>query len=359
MSLFVLNSGVAAVGPGTSNATEQSAPTIEFTFVPKFGTFKLLRGSVTGVDPKDYRVAVYIYVGSGWWTKPYWSNPLTEILKDGTWECDITTGGIDEQATKIKAFLVAKVYNPPLMSGNGTLPAELLQNSVANTEATRAPKFRTISFSGYEWLVKSSIGRVGPGPNFFSDGTKYVWVDDEGYLHLRIKRKDGRWYCPEVISKRSFGYGKYVFHLASRVDQLDRNTVLGLFTWDDSPEFAHREIDIEFSRWSQAANENSQYVVQPYYGFGNLHRFDTGQKQVESTHSFEWREGGVVFKSVQGDNIDVADSSQLIDLWMYTGSGVPKPGNENVRMNLWLFEGNPPVSGSAIEIVVKKFEFIP
>jgi len=337
----------------------QTDAAIEFTSVPKFGSFKLLKGSVAGVDPKDYRVAVYIYVGSGWWTKPYWSTPLTEIMKDSTWECDVTTGGIDEQATKIKAFLVAKGYSPPLMSGNGTLPAELFGNSVADTEATRAPKFRTISFSGYKWLVKSSISRVGPGPNYFSDSAKHVWVDDQGYLHLRLKRRNGKWQCPEVISKRSFGYGRYIFHLASAVDQLDQNVVLGIFTWDDSPEFEHREIDIEFSRWSQPTNKNSQYVIQPYYRFGNIHRFDTQLKQVDSTHSFEWRENGIVFKSVQGDDINSPDSGQLIDLWMHTGSDIPKPGNENARINLWLFGGNPPVSESAVEVIVKKFEFVP
>jgi hypothetical protein len=337
----------------------QPEPSIEFTSVPKFGSFKLLKGIVAEVEPKDYRVAVYIFVGSGWWTKPFWSSPLTVISKDSTWSCDITTGGIDEQATKIKAFLVAKDYNPPLMSGNGTLPAELFENSVANTEAARAPKFRTISFSGYEWLVKTSVIRVGPGPNYFSDSAKHVWVDDQGYLHLRIKRRKGKWLCPEVISKRSFGYGRYIFHLASRVDQLDENVVLGLFTWDDSPEFEHREIDIEFSRWSQPNNENSQYVTQPYFRFGNIHRFDTQLRQVDSTHSFEWRENSIVFKSVQGVDIDSPDSGQLIDLWVYTGRDIPRPGNENARINLWLFGGNPPISDSSVEVIIKKFEFVP
>src|SRR5262245_19181302 len=43
-------------------------------------------------------------------TKPYWSLPATLILADGTWTCDITTGGVDERATEIVAFLVPKTF---------------------------------------------------------------------------------------------------------------------------------------------------------------------------------------------------------------------------------------------------------
>jgi hypothetical protein len=41
-----------------------------------------------------------------------------------------------------------------------------------------------------------------------------------------------------------------VFTIDSRVDLLDRNIVLGLFTWDTyAPQYNYREIDFEFSRW--------------------------------------------------------------------------------------------------------------
>jgi hypothetical protein len=53
--------------------------------------------------------------------------------------CDITTGGIDQNATKIAAYLVPNGYSPPLMYGDSTLPAELEQNSVAKVETTRSP----------------------------------------------------------------------------------------------------------------------------------------------------------------------------------------------------------------------------
>ena len=250
-----------------------SEPIIEFNYVPPYGSFEDLTGQVWNVNPPDYKVAVYIYV-SGWWTKPYWDYPLTPINNDGTWTCDITTGGIDQNATKIAAFLVPNGYDPPLMFGGQTLSSELYQHSVAHVEVERPAILRTITFSGYDWNVKSCETLAGPGPNYFSDREEDVWVDEDGQLHLKITKRNGRWYCTEVFTEASLGYGKYIFYVASRVDQLDKNIVLGLFTWDDTaPEHNCREIDIEFAKWGKETNDNAQYVVQPWDSPENIHTF--------------------------------------------------------------------------------------
>ncbi|HCU38478.1 MAG TPA: hypothetical protein DGT21_24585 [Armatimonadetes bacterium] len=109
---------------------------IEFTRVPPRGSSALLRGRAIGVDPGQYRIAVYIYV-SGWWTKPYWDAPLTPLRPDGTWSCDVTTGGIDESATAISAYLVPRGYAPPLLAGDGVIPDELERHAVASVAVRR------------------------------------------------------------------------------------------------------------------------------------------------------------------------------------------------------------------------------
>jgi exo-beta-1,3-glucanase (GH17 family) len=116
-------------GPGT--------PTVAFTFVPPRGSFDNLVGQVLHVSPVDHRIAVYIKVGSGWWTKPFFTNPTTRIRPDGSWTCDITTGGIDQQATAIVAYLIPAGYSPPLVSGQPTLPAELDAKAGAKASVTR------------------------------------------------------------------------------------------------------------------------------------------------------------------------------------------------------------------------------
>jgi hypothetical protein len=125
-------SGNAVVGgPGT--------PTIQFSYVPPYGSNNNLNGQVAHVRPVDCKVAVFIKVGGGWWNKPTWAAPLTDIRPDGSWTCDITTGGSDSTATEIAAYLVPVGYTPPQMSGQATFPTELGVNAIANCHVTRSP----------------------------------------------------------------------------------------------------------------------------------------------------------------------------------------------------------------------------
>jgi hypothetical protein len=353
---------VQASGPtGVSKwSNTQSVTTkIDFTDVPDYGTFDNLHGKVCNVNPADYKVAVYIYVpgAGGWWTKPTFAYPLTSIRSNGTWTCDITTGGIDHLATQIAAFLVPNGYYPPRRDGHSSLPGALLE--YPHVLAIRSSTSRVITFSGYEWEVKSSEWPVGPGPNYFSDRNEDVWIDENGWLHMRIVPRSGLWYCTEVITTQSFGYGMYTFTLASRVDQLDKNVVLGLFTWDDAaPEHNYREIDIEFSRWGEETGDNSQFVVQPWGHTGNRHRFNMNLRGDHSTHSFDWSLNNIQFSSFHG-HVSPPDPNDEIESWLYAGTDIPPEGDENARINLWLLDSNPPSDGEAVEAVIEAFEFIP
>lgn len=112
-----------------------SNPGLEFISVPPIGSEDNLTGRVKGVRPEDYRVAVYIYV-SGWWNKPYFDNPLTVPECNSNFNCDITTGGIDPSATKIRAYLVTKNYDPPLIEG-GNIPNSIEEDALARIEVIR------------------------------------------------------------------------------------------------------------------------------------------------------------------------------------------------------------------------------
>jgi exo-beta-1,3-glucanase (GH17 family) len=114
-------------------------PEIQFVYVPPYGSFDYLKGQVWHVQPADYKVAVYIRVGSGWWTKPTWAAPLTSINCDGTWTCNITTGGNDHIANTIAAYLLPNGYDPPSASGDSVLPTALIENSAAYVEVIRSP----------------------------------------------------------------------------------------------------------------------------------------------------------------------------------------------------------------------------
>ncbi|MGA7303715.1 MAG: glycosyl hydrolase family 18 protein, partial [Rhodothermales bacterium] len=218
---------------------------------------------------------------------------------------------------------------------------------------------RTIQFSGRTWIVKSAESSVvGPGPNYFSDKGPDVWVDESDRLHMRIVNRDGKWFSSEVITEEPLGYGAYTFTLASRIDQIDPNAVLGLFTWDTgAPEYNYREIDIEFSKWGNASDPtNSQYVVQPWDTPGNLVRFTTALDADFSTHTFDWQQNSVQFSSNQGHGDPLGGE---IFSWDYTGDDVPPEGTNsgNARINLWLTNGQPPTDGQDIEVIIESFTY--
>jgi len=360
---FMMSQFVLAICIGTlfSSAAFCDIPDIYFTHVPPYGTVGNLSGQVSDVTYSNYKVLVYIYV-SGWWNKPSWASPLTSINPDGSWTCNITpVVPSDTYATQIIAFLIPNgAYQDPAweMAGDSVLPAELYAYPYIIIQ--RTPADRAIRFSNHNWAVKVGTG-LGPGPNNFSDSVNNVWVDGNGYLHLKITHPDSEWYCSEIISDESFGYGTYVFTVDSRLDSLDRNIVLGLFTWDTyAPEYNYREIDFEFSRWQNLSNDIGQYVIQPWDTPGNIHRFDfdyAGQGDT-TTHVMTWRPDRIYFKSYYGDFALAPPPENIIRDWYYAGSDNPPPGGENARMNLWLILGYAPNDGLEKELVITDFQFL-
>jgi hypothetical protein len=138
--LFALASGVVgcAAGPSCNTVTSgPGTPSIALTSVPPIGSTNNLKGQVLHVAPADYYAAVYIDVAGGFWTKPYWDSPETQLDCDKTFTTDITTGVEDQKATEITAFLLPTSYEPPLLGGEESLPAALYSNAVATVSVNR------------------------------------------------------------------------------------------------------------------------------------------------------------------------------------------------------------------------------
>jgi len=345
------------IQPQPPTEVSGTKPSITITRVPPAGagsdTWGTIAGLVRGVNVEACKVVIFAY-GDTWYVQPLANSPYTSIGSDGKWETGIHLG------FEYAALLVKSSYKPSATTD--TLPkvgGDVLAIAKATpNQSGSSPAVKTIHFSDYEWKVKSSQGQVGPGPNYFSDSSDNVWVDDKERLHLRITHHDNRWYCAEVISQRSFGYGTYRFYLDTPVDNLDPNIVLGLFTWSDEPAYSHREIDIECTRWGNANDTtNAQFVVQPYNPPGHLLRFQIPH-ETNTTHSFTWKQDSIFFQSLKGHDVTTTEKSDVIKQWTYTQS-IPKAGGENARINLWLVAGGAPKDGKEAEIIIKKFEFLP
>lgn len=240
-----------------------------------------------------------------------------------------------------------------------------------------------VHFSGYTWDVKiSEEYAIGPGPNYFSGYYEDVFVDEQGYLHMRIAEHDGKWYSSEVVSQMAMGYGTYTFVVQGDLENIPDNITLGLFTWDNNTFFeqANSEIDIEFSKWGNPTLHNTlHYSVQPV-NFGPYYPERTnnpvtapGELIGVTTHQFIWTDTLITWKSFRGED---ADAEFQIASWNFdldnparikneNGNSsapivIPAPGETtNARINFWLLPwvSPSPTDGMEQEVVIRKFVY--
>jgi len=324
-------------------------PTIQITRIPPAGAggpqkLDLIEGSVHGAQPGQQ---VVLYAHSGiWWVQPLAAEPATKILPDGNWKNSTHLG------TEYAALLVDAKYHPLMQTdalperGNGVIAVAVVKG-VPNLGAAE----KTLHFSGYDWVVRSAGSDRGGEPNDFDPAN--AWVDQKGFLHLRMQERNGKWTCAEVNLSRSLGYGTYNFVVEDSA-HLSPSAVLGLFTWDlaHSQDFRN-EIDIELSRWGDPQSKNAQYVIQPFYVPANVARF--AMPSGAATHSFRWEPGRVSFTTFVGQR---AMSKHIVSQHVFT-SGIPVPANENVHMNLYDFRHSRNPVQQPSEVVIEKFEYLP
>ena len=325
------------------------AASIAFTTVPaaeEGGSARTaeIAGHVAGASPGD---RIVIYARSGiWWVQPLVAEPFTTIGPDGRWTSTIHLG------TEYAALLVRPGYRPPetanVLPASGGLVAAVSTVQGRGMVASRpAP---TLMFSGYEWEVRQTPSDRG-GANDYDPAN--AWVDAAGCLHLKIARREADWASAEVILKRSLGYGTYVF-VVRDVSQIDPAAALGLLTWDPGPEQNHRELNVEISRWGDRTAQNAQYVVQPFYMAPNVSRFEAPPGRL--THSIRWEPGVASFRTVAGTR----PMSAAAPIAAHTfAAGIPVPGTETVRMNLYYFRHSRTSLQREVEVVIEKFQYLP
>ncbi len=345
-SCVALTIGLSVVG--CPKDTPRANPSVQFSAVPPAaagGTDRVapIGGRVTGAR-SGQRIVIYAKSGV-WWVQPTTAQPFTNVELDGTWKSTIHLG--DEYA----ALLVDAGYRPantrdalpPL--GNGVVAMATVQGG--GDFVTRASK--VLTFSGYEWDVRSMPSDRGGTNDYDPDN---AWTDAQGRLHLKLAQREGRWTSAEVILKRGLGHGTYFFTVRD-VSGLDPAAALGLLTWDtEGVDQNHRELDVEISRWGDPKIPNAQYVVQPFYEPANVSRFDAPGGTL--THSFRWEPGRVIFRTFRG----AGASGAPVAGHEFT-SGVPTPGGEHVRMNLYYFRFAPAPPQSDVEVVIERFQYVP
>ena len=98
--------------------------------------------------------------------------------------------------------------------------------------------------------------------------------------------------------------------------------------------------------------------MQPFDTPGHLVRFAVPAGVTNSTHSFVWETNRVTFQSQRGSYTPSPAPTNIIRTWTYP-LDVPQSGDENIRINLWLFNGAAPTDHQEIEVIIKSFAFLP
>jgi len=305
----------------------------------------MIEGRVIGAQ-SGHRIVLFAKSGV-WWVQPRRDEPFTRIESDSTWK------SLTHLGREYAALLVEPGYNPPTTietlptEGDGVIARATIQGSSPSSESATI-----LNFSGYEWKVRSVSSERGGQKNEYAPAN--VWVDENGFLHLRIARKSDHWTCAELRLTRSLGYGSYLM-VVREVSHFEPPVVLSMFTWDQAAsEENHREIGIELTRWGDPAGKNAQYAIQPYYVPANVARFTAPSGLL--THLFRWEPGKASFRTVRGS--EPGNSASVISEHVFT-SGIPSSGNELLHLNLYLFGNTSIPLQNETEVVIEKFEYLP
>jgi hypothetical protein len=349
LSLVLL---VAALLAGCRAHETPREPTVAFTNIPPAAQggrerVAVIAGRVSGARP-DQQIVVYARSGP-WWVQPWPDKPFIPIKTDGTWSTPTHLG------FEYAALLVDPGYHPPPTMDT----APMAGGSIATVQRVKgigdiqvAPT-KPLKFSGYDWNIRTIAGDRG-GLNNLYDADN-AWTDSSGALHLRMKKRDGRWSCAEAELSQSLGYGTYIL-VVRDVTHLEPAAVLSLNTFDDWGGDQHfRELDIEMSRWGDADNKNNaQYGVQPFYSPGNLAPFTVPANTL--THVMHWESGRASFKTLRGSS--VSPGASVVSEHVFT-SQVPTPGQEKFQLLFYVVESQKYPLQKENEVVIEKFEYLP
>jgi len=336
---------------GCGTTSNRNSIRIEFTNIPQSSeggsdNIEMIAGRIEGAKSGQ---KIVLYAKSGvWWIQPFLNDPFTEIQSDGTWQNSTHLG------TEYGALLVEADYKPPAKVdslpsiGDGVLAIATVKGS-ENPHST--PKI--IKFSGYDWKVRQTASDRGGMVNEYS--AENAWVDEKGFLHLRITRgAQDKWQCAEISLTRSLGYGTYSLSLQD-TSKLEPAAVFSLFTWDDLEAGQnHREMNIEMTRWGDPANKNLRYVIQPFYVPTNVVQFNAPTGNL--THLLNWTNGKAEFKTIGG--FETGNKAKTVSQYTFS-SGVPTSGDETVHLSFYVFGYSKQPMEKDSEIVVEKFEFLP
>ena len=219
---------------------------------------------------------------------------------------------------------------------------------------------QTITWSGRSWKKTSGhMAGVALGD------PANVSIDANGYLHLHIVKRNGKWTAAELFTTEDLGFGTYQWIVEGNVYAMDPTTVLGLFSYGPVHHIgadAEDEIDIEFSQWNKTCQPcNADFTVYPATGHHKPKGVSAWEDNFRvsggtlTTARFEWFADHIVFTLMNGVQ-PIGTVADVIKTETYTSDATNIPQvAAPVGINLWCFKQTPAQDQS---VVIRKFQFL-
>ena len=218
---------------------------------------------------------------------------------------------------------------------------------------------QTITWAGRTWKVTSGgmagVARGNPAN---------VSIDSNGYLHLQIVKREGKWTSSEVFTTDRFGFGTYQWIVEGDVYAMDPTTVLGLFPYGPVHKIgadAENEIDIEFSQWNKTCHGcNADFTVYPSTGNRKPKGVSAWEDNFHvtggnlTTARMEWFPDHIVFTLMKGAH-PIGTTEDVIKTEAYSSdaTNIPQVAMP-VGINLWCFKQTPTENQS---VIIRDFQF--
>lgn len=220
---------------------------------------------------------------------------------------------------------------------------------------------RTIHWKGHDWNVtQGGMAGVAPGD------PANIHIDDNGYLTFTIVKRKGKWTAAEMFTSDNMGFGIYQWVVEGNVYDMDKSTVLGLFTYGPANNIGvdgENEIDIEFSQWNDTCGGcNADFTVYPSTG----NRRPGGNPSWEedfyvkgetlTTARMEWSSDKITFTIMKGIQ-PIGTTAEVLKTATYSSNtrNIPQDASP-VGINLWCFETTPSRDQS---VIIRDFQFAP
>ncbi len=220
---------------------------------------------------------------------------------------------------------------------------------------------RTIHWKGHDWNVTTG-GMAGVAPG---DPTN-IHVDDDGFLRFTIVQRNGEWTASEMFTSDDMGFGTYQWIVEGNIYDMDKSTVLGLFTYGPAHDIGvdgENEIDIEFSQWDRTCGGcNADFTVYPSTGNrrqGGVPSWEDNffvEGKDLTTARLEWSSEKITFTIMKGIQ-PIGTMAEVIKTATYSSNtrNIPQQPSP-VGINLWCFETTPSHDQS---VIIRDFQFVP